>query len=99
MGGMDVDRERDKGARGHVRQQELRGPSHYDCAPSFMPPGLDHNLKAPGQTKGPGKPGRTASTIEPNEKRHRRHSETENFHVTWGAARHPPRIFECLKHQ
>ena len=69
MGGMEVERERDKGARGHVQQQELRGPSHYDSAPSFMPPGLDHNLKAPGQTKGPGKPGRTAVSQGTNAER------------------------------
>lgn len=56
MGGMEVQRERDKGALGQVRQQELRGASHYDSSSFFMPPGLDHNLKAPGQTKRSGRP-------------------------------------------
>ncbi len=60
MGGMDVERERDKGARGQVRQQKSRGASHYDSSSVFMPPGLDHNLKAPSQTKRPGRPWKTA---------------------------------------
>lgn len=60
MGGKEKERERDKGARGQVRQQELRGTSHYDSSSFFMPPGLDYNLKAAGQTKTPGKPWKTA---------------------------------------
>lgn len=53
MGGMEVERERDKGARGQVRQQESRGASHYDSSSFFMPRGFDHNLKASGRTKRP----------------------------------------------
>lgn len=60
IGGMVVEWERDKRARGQVRQQELRGASHYDSSSFFMPSGLDHNLKAPGQTKRPGRPWKTA---------------------------------------
>lgn len=51
---MEQEQERDKGAGGQVRQQELRGASHYDSSSFFMPPGLDHNLKALSPTKRPG---------------------------------------------
>lgn len=60
MGGMEVEREQEKGARGQVRQQELKGASHYDSFSFLMPPGQDHNLKAPGQTKRPERPRKTA---------------------------------------
>ena len=60
MGGIEVEREQEKGAWGQVRQQELRGASHYDSSSFCMPPGLDHNLKAPGQTKRWGRPRKTA---------------------------------------
>lgn len=49
MGGTEAERRRDKkGAGGQVRQRDMRPVSHYgSLSPFFMPPGLDHNLKAP----------------------------------------------------
>lgn len=60
MGGKEVGRERETRAGGQVRQQELRGASHYDSSSFFMAPGLDYNLKAAGQSKRPGKAWKTA---------------------------------------
>lgn len=66
-----MEREKEKGARGQVRQQQLRGASHYDSSSFFMPPGLDHNLKAPGQTKRPQRPWKTAVSQGTNTDRRR----------------------------
>lgn len=56
MGGMAVKRERDKGAGGQVRQQELRGDSHYD---SFScPQALTTTSKPPAEPRDQGDHGR-----------------------------------------
>lgn len=60
MGGKEVQMQRDKGAGRQVRQQELRGASHYDSPSLCVSQSLNYNLKARGQTKRCGRPWKTA---------------------------------------
>lgn len=61
MCGMKMKKERDKEAWGQAGQQEMTEAPCYDSFCFFlMPPSIQHNLKALGQTQRPGRPRETA---------------------------------------